>query len=132
MLAEANMKKLDPETKVQALKLVKVSGILGSIVWGVVAVAAAIMLVGFGAWPWVVWPLAFYWWVQHVGRVVQTYTKAKKGEPKWEQNVTFNITNEMSPEEIAKAAERAMNEQSQYAGWAASGYRTEEELQSGR
>lgn len=119
---------LKPEV---ARKFALRGGITGAVVWGFFAVLAGVMLVSMGAWAWVVWPFAFYWYANHIGQAVKAYNTIVKPQ-KWEQNVTFNITNEMTSEEIAKAAERAMNEQSQYAGWAASGYRTEEELQSGR
>jgi hypothetical protein len=116
VLAEELAKDQSAETKEKALGLIAWSGVIGSIVWGAVAVAAAIMLVGFGAWPWVVWPLAFYWWTQHVGRVIQVYTKAKKPEAKWEQNVVVNVTatSEMTAEQISEAASRAVNERLTY------------------
>ena len=90
------------------LKLVAVAGVLGAVTWGAVAVAAAIMLVGFGAWPWVIWPLALYCWTNHVAKVVASYAKVKKGSQKWEQNVTVNVSApEMTAEQVAEAASRA-------------------------
>jgi hypothetical protein len=105
--------------------------VIGSAVWGAVAVAGAIMLVGFGAWGWVVWPLAFYLWVAHVGRAVKAY-KSIVSPQKWEQVVNVTVNAEPSAEQIVSATNHALREQSAYGGWAASGYRTEEELQSGR
>ena len=90
-----------------------VGAVTGSAVWGAVAVAAAIMLVSFGAWPLVVWPLAFYLWTGHVGRTVTAY-KSMVNPPKWQQHVTVNVTAEPSAEKISEAANRAVNERLLY------------------
>lgn len=76
-------------------------------VWGGFAVAAAIMLVSFGAWAWVVGPFALYWWAGHAAKVAKGYTDFIKPKPKWEQNVTFNVNSDLTTEQIAAAAERA-------------------------
>lgn len=104
----------DPLTKEKALNLIRWAVVLGAVVWGAVAVAAAIMLVGFGAWGWVVWPLAFYWWTNHVARSLIVYSNARKPKPKVEQNVVFNVRSELTEEEIAAAAERAFKSGGQY------------------
>lgn len=88
-------------------------GIIGAVVWGAVAVAGAIMLVSFGAWPLVVWPLAFYWYANHLGNAVKAYNTIVKPQ-KWEQNVVINVTAEMTAEQISEAANRALDEKLQY------------------
>jgi hypothetical protein len=89
--------------------------VIGAVVWGAVAVAAAIMLVSLGLWGWVVWPFASYWWIGHIGKAVKSYNSIVKPQ-KWEQNVTVNVYPDagMSGEKIAEAAERAVNERLLY------------------
>lgn len=107
-------KEQNPIAKEKALKIIGWAAVVGIVVWGAVAVAAAIMLVGFGAWGWVVWPLAFYFWAQHVGRAVQVYVNAKKPKPRWEQHVTVNVTSELTAEQISEAATKALDEKLKY------------------
>lgn len=118
VLAE-ELKKPSPDgkDKQRALTFMLWAGVVGSIVWGVWAVAAAVMLVSFGAWGWVVWPMALYWWTHHVGRVGKTYAAAKKAPAKWEQHVTVNVSAhpEMTAEQISEAAARAVNDKLRYA-----------------
>lgn len=98
--------KLKPEI---ARRSALIGGIIGAVIWGGFTIAAGIMLVGLGLWPWVVWPFAFYWWMGHVGKAVKSYQNIVKPQ-KWEQNVMVNVTSELSPEEIAAAAEKAMKD----------------------
>lgn len=104
--------KLRPEI---ARRSALTGGIVGAVVWGSVTVAAGIMLIGMGAWPWVVWPFAFYWWTQHIGRAVKAYQTVVKPQ-KWEQNIELNVYPEhgMTGEKIAEAAARAVNEKLRY------------------
>jgi hypothetical protein len=67
------------------------------------------MLVSMGAWAWVVYPFAIYWWSEHTAKAVKVYTDLGKPKPKWEQNVTFNVNSDLTTEQIAAAAERAAN-----------------------
>lgn len=88
-------------------------GIVGAVIWGAVAVGAAIMLVGMGLWAWVVWPLAFYWYMGHLGRSAKAYKNAVNPQ-KWEQHVTINVPAEMTADQLAAAADRAINEKLTY------------------
>lgn len=102
--------KLRPEI---ARKSALIGGVIGAVIWGAVAVAAAIMLVSFGAWGWVVWPIAFYAWSHHVGLAVKAYQNVVAPK-KWEQNVTVNVVSELTPEQISEAATRAVSERAEY------------------
>ena len=102
--------KLKPEV---ARKAALVGGISGALIWGGFTIAAGIMLTGLGLWGWVVWPFAFYWWAGHVGKAVNAYKRVVKPQ-KWEQNVTVNVTSELTEEQISKAAARAVNERLTY------------------
>lgn len=86
-----------------------IGGILGAIIWGFFAVLASVMLVSMGAWAWVVWPFAFYWYINHLGRAVKAYKQVTEPK-KWEQNVTINVPSEPSAAKIADAASRAYAE----------------------
>lgn len=88
-------------------KRILIAAAIGIVVWGGFALAAAAMLVSFGAWAWVVYPFALYWWAGHVGRAIKSYAEFVKPKPKWEQNVTFNVNSDLTVEQIAEAAERA-------------------------
>lgn len=104
----------DPVVKEKALKVLPWIIAANILIWTGFGIAGAIMLVSLGGWPWVVWPFAFYWWTHHVGRKLAVYQKAKKGEQKWEQNVTFNVSSDLTEEQIAAAVERAVNVDLQY------------------
>lgn len=114
-MAEELKKEQDPATKEKIRKSALRGGIVGAVVWGGFTIAAAIMLVSMGAWAWVVWPFALYWYTQHIARVVESYKKIVKPQ-KWEQHVTVNVTSnpEMTPEQIAEAASRAVKHELRY------------------
>lgn len=87
--------------------------IVGAVVWGFFAALAAVMLVSMGAWAWVVWPFAAYWYIGHLGRAGKAYTEMVNPK-KWEQNVTINVPAEMTAEQLSAAAARAVNERLTY------------------
>lgn len=97
-----------PVTKERLRKALPWIILANVLVWGGFGVAAAIMFVSMGAWPWVVWPFAAYWWGHHIQRKVAVYHKAK--EPKvLTPSLSINVA-EMSDEQIAEAAARAVRD----------------------
>lgn len=73
------------------------------------SVLAGVMLVGMGAWPWVVWPFVFYWYTNHVAASLKLYVDAAKP-------IVTNTT-ETSPQVIADAAVRAFGAGSELEGY---------------
>lgn len=102
--------KLKPEI---ARKSALTGGVIGAVIWGVFAVLAGIMLVSLGLWPIVVWPFVLYWYAGHLGRAVKAYQNVVKPQ-KWEQNVTVNVTSELTEEQISEAASRALDKRAKY------------------
>lgn len=97
-----------PVTKERLRKALPWIILANVLVWGGFGVAAAIMFVSMGAWPWVVWPFAAYWWGHHIQRKIAVYRKAK--EPKaLTPSLSINVA-EMSDEQIAEAAARAVRD----------------------
>jgi hypothetical protein len=101
------VKRDEPLDEKKIHKRVLIAAAIGCVIWGGFALAAAAMLVSFGAWAWVVYPFALYWWAGHVARALKVYTDFVKPKPKVEQNVTFNVNSDLTTEQIAAAAERA-------------------------
>lgn len=88
-------------------KRVLFAAVAGVVLWGVLSLSAAAMLVSMGAWAWVVYPFALYWWAGHTAKAIKVYTDFGKPKPKWEQNVTFNVSNDLTTDQIAAAVKRA-------------------------
>jgi hypothetical protein len=104
-------KTLRPPTAEDLKKFAKGGALVGVAIWTVLYAALGVMVVTMGGWPLVVWPFTVFLWVRHLAAIGKAYKSIVEPPKKWEQNVTVNITSELSSEEIAAAATRAVDDQ---------------------
>lgn len=103
---------MDPEA---VKKLLKISSVAGAVFWTVIYLLLAIMLTAsFGVWPIVAWPLTVYLWGLHLRNVLVTYQGFVKPKAKQINNVTFNVSSDLTAEEVADAARRAVSNEVKY------------------
>ena len=97
---------------VQIGKAAKIGAVVGAVVWTGLYASLGIMLVSLGGWAWVVWPFVVYLWLLHLSQI---WKAMRSFQPEAAVvapviNVTVQGGTDLSPEKIAEAARKAVQD----------------------